>query len=160
MVEWGSFWGLSPAADGGTFVAGFTGSENMPVVRAFQSARKGRGDAFVGKIARGGRFFDFLTYLGGDASDTAWGVNVNQDGEAWIVGDTHSTDFPTTEDAALPITPCGPEPRCTDRNPSGFARDLTRRPPEALHARERQDGQFRLRDRWRTVEQRIHRTAQ
>jgi hypothetical protein len=63
----------------------------------------------------------YATYLGGSHTDALWDVAVDANDEAWVVGDTHSTDFPTTTDAIRPVSLCGSDPRCAERNPSAFA---------------------------------------
>ena len=41
----------------------------------------------------------YSTYLGGDVQEHAYGVDIDSAGNAYVVGDTDSTDFPTTPGA-------------------------------------------------------------
>jgi Domain of unknown function DUF11/Beta-propeller repeat len=47
----------------------------------------------------------YITFLGGTAADTATGVAVDGSGNAYLVGNTTSTDFPTTGTTAYQTTP-------------------------------------------------------
>lgn len=65
----------------------------------------GNDDAFVVKLTNAGSSV-YSTFLGGNmisgvgaGTDQAWGVAVDCDGKAWVVGVTSSGDFPTTTGA-------------------------------------------------------------
>lgn len=51
-------------------------------------------DAFVGKLDPSGSTLGYLTYLGGAGSDTATGLAVDNDGNAYVTGQSYSLDFP------------------------------------------------------------------
>lgn len=53
-------------------------------------------DAFLAKLDEGLERLLFATYLGGSAEDDAFDVARDGDGNAYVVGSTRSTDFPTT----------------------------------------------------------------
>lgn len=55
----------------------------------------GGGDAFAAKLNAQGTALDWLTYLGGAASDDARGIALDKDGNVYLGGSTTSTDFPT-----------------------------------------------------------------
>jgi len=57
------------------------------------------GSAFVAKIAPGGDAFVYATLLGGNCASYANGVTVDVKGNAWVAGQTVSTNFPVTVDA-------------------------------------------------------------
>ncbi|MBU6420843.1 MAG: SBBP repeat-containing protein [Gammaproteobacteria bacterium] len=81
---------------GDAYVAGFTSSADFPVVNPFQSQLLGSTDAFVTKFNASGNALAYSTYLGaGDAFSQAFGIAVGSAGNAWVVGNTASTDFPT-----------------------------------------------------------------
>src|SRR6185436_726751 len=65
---------------------------------AFQPAIAGGRDAFLTKIDSTGATV-FASLLGGSTTDQALGVDVNQAGQAYVVGTTLSTNFPLTPDA-------------------------------------------------------------
>jgi hypothetical protein len=93
---------------GNAYVAGRTGSDDFPVRRAQQGRIAGRRcqalarhdigepchDAFVAKLSPGGALV-YSTYLGGTESEEAVGLAVDQQGRAYVTGNTGSTDFPT-----------------------------------------------------------------
>jgi hypothetical protein len=41
----------------------------------------------------------YSTYLGGEAAEASWGIVLDKHSGAYIVGNTDSTDFPTTTGA-------------------------------------------------------------
>jgi hypothetical protein len=101
--------GLSIAVDaaGNAYVTGGTGSTNFPTtVGAFQPTLDGfGGDAFVTKLNAAGTAFAYSTYLGGsfgDSGDGSNGIAVDAAGNAYVTGETGSTDFPTTVGAFQP----------------------------------------------------------
>jgi uncharacterized protein (TIGR03437 family) len=53
------------------------------------------GDAFVSKLNATGTALAYSMYLGGTSGDTANGVAADANGNAWVVGTTASTNFPT-----------------------------------------------------------------
>src|SRR5262249_10940271 len=63
---------------------------------AFQSTYSGgfNGDAFVTKLTGAGAL-TYSTYLGGNGTDTARGIAVDNSGNAYVTGSTDSTNFPT-----------------------------------------------------------------
>jgi uncharacterized repeat protein (TIGR01451 family) len=67
----------------------------------------GAGDVFVAKLNSSGTTLSFLTFIGGTGSDTANAIAVDTAGNAYITGQTSSTDYPTTTGAFsghLPIS--------------------------------------------------------
>jgi len=55
----------------------------------------GVGDAFVAKFDNLGSNFIYFTYLGGSADDAAYGLAVDNSGNAYVTGTTTSPNFPT-----------------------------------------------------------------
>jgi hypothetical protein len=100
-------WGLAIDGSGGAYVGGSAGSTNFPTRNAFQSASGGGYDAFLARIdtnASGNASLVYSTYLGGSGDDygggrgsaaTGHGVAADAAGNAYITGDTVSTNFPT-----------------------------------------------------------------
>jgi hypothetical protein len=91
-------------ADGYLCVCGRTGSVDFPVTaRAFQRAYGGGAtDAFVAKLAPGGRSLTFCTLLGGGADDYAVDLALDGTGRPTVAGVTGSGDFPTTPGVVRP----------------------------------------------------------
>ncbi|QQS48739.1 MAG: VCBS repeat-containing protein [Acidobacteriota bacterium] len=85
------------------YVAGFTFSNNFPLVSAFQTAfGAGSGsDAFVLKLNANGSSMLYSSYLGGSGSDQALGIGLDPAGNAYLTGTTSSFNFPTVN----PIQP-------------------------------------------------------
>lgn len=79
---------------GAAFVTGGTSSASFPTVSALKLAPSGGMDAFLTKISPAGDRFLFSTYLGGDGVDMGNAVQVGAAGEAYVGGDTTSTQFP------------------------------------------------------------------
>lgn len=79
---------------GNASVAGITFSTNFPVLNALQPNAGGEDDAFVTKLNASGGLVN-STFLGGDASDQAYGVAVDQAGNLYLTGLTASANFPT-----------------------------------------------------------------
>src|SRR3989441_149346 len=91
--------GIAVDAAGHAYVAGITFSPDFPTTaRAFQPSSPG-GDAFVTKLNPSGAALVYSTYLGGTGSDLGFGIAVDSFGNAYVTGQTFSSDFPTTEGA-------------------------------------------------------------
>jgi hypothetical protein len=81
------------------YVTGSTASTNFPTSTPYQSAYGGDTDAFVTKLRYDGEVVLYSTYLGGNNFDTGAGIAVDSSGDAYIVGSTSSSNFPTTSTA-------------------------------------------------------------
>src|SRR5262249_39270711 len=81
---------------GNAYLAGQTDSSDFPIVNAYQASRAGNTDAFVAKLNSSGSAFAYSTYLGGTSADQAFGIAVDNSGNAYVAGSTYSTDFPVT----------------------------------------------------------------
>ena len=91
-------------SDGNIYITGPTWSQNFPVKNAYQAKRGDNGgnaaqDAFVMKLSPNGQSVIYATYLGGTSSDEANDVTCDSEGNAYVTGDTSSSDFPTTSGA-------------------------------------------------------------
>ena len=84
-------------AAGTAYVTGGTTSTNFPTVGALQPTLAGFGDAFVAAVNEAGSALVFSTYLGGSGlqPDLGAAIAVDGSGNAYVVGDTGSVDFPT-----------------------------------------------------------------
>lgn len=81
---------------GNAFVTGQTSSIDFPLAHAWQSALRGRANAFVAKLATDGRSLAFSTYLGGSGADSGNGITIDRNGAVYVTGSTSSPDFPLT----------------------------------------------------------------
>ncbi|MGI6482770.1 MAG: SBBP repeat-containing protein [Methanobacterium sp.] len=92
--------GVAVDGDGNAYITGSTYSTDFPTtLGAYQNTNKGGSDAFVSKLNPSGTGLVYSTYLGGTNYDYGYGVAVDGDGNAYITGETSSTDFPTTSGA-------------------------------------------------------------
>jgi hypothetical protein len=87
-------WEVVPDLQGNAYVAGWTNSTNFPTLNPYQTYQGGY-DAFVTKFNSSGTGLIYSTYLGGSDTDDACGLAVNANGNAFVVGETYSTNFPT-----------------------------------------------------------------
>lgn len=88
-------WGIAIDAQGDAVVAGYTASADFPRVNAFQPSYGGEGDAFVARLAAQGDHLLYSTFLGGSGGERAWDLALDDDGNAYIVGETSSAqNFP------------------------------------------------------------------
>jgi hypothetical protein len=97
--------GIAVNASGNAYVTGETCSTNLPTANALQPALSGFCDAFVAKINASGSALVYSTYLGGSDYDVGYGIAVDASGNAYVTGQTVSTNFPTVN--ALQSTICG-----------------------------------------------------
>ena len=88
--------GIAVDANGSAFVTGSTTSHNFPTRFPIQSAMLGGKNAFVLKLSPAGNYLTFSTYLGGSGSDAGNGIALDPSGNAYVVGDTTSVNFPAT----------------------------------------------------------------
>ncbi len=97
--EWG--YGIAVDASGCAYVTGSTQSNNFPTTAgAFDvTFNAGDYDVFVSKLSSNGSQLEYSTFLGGSASEEAFGIAVNQNGEAYVAGKTGSANFPVTAGA-------------------------------------------------------------
>ncbi|MGI8550221.1 MAG: SBBP repeat-containing protein [Dehalococcoidia bacterium] len=66
---------------------------------ALQASPRGAGDAYMAKLSADGTHLLYSTYLGGSGMDDGAGIAVDSEGNAFVTGNTTSSDFPTTANA-------------------------------------------------------------
>jgi uncharacterized repeat protein (TIGR01451 family) len=116
--------GVAVDSAGNAYVAGFTNSNNLPVVSALQPASAGLSDAFVAKLNSTGSAFSYLTYLGGISSDQARGIAV-RGGNAYVVGSTSSSNFPLASPLKSTLADFDTDAFITKLNAAGNALDFS-----------------------------------
>ncbi len=89
-------YGTAVAVDGSgqAFVAGYTWSSNFPVLGGAQMSNAGARDVFLVKLSASGTSLAYGTYLGGTTNDYAYGLAISGSGQAYVVGETASPNFP------------------------------------------------------------------
>ena len=109
--------GLAVDADGDAFVTGFTDSANFPTTKGLFRKIKGTldshtktypVDAFVAELNPDGTGLVYSTYLGGSSMDAAYGIALDDAGNAFVAGYTYSTNFPVTSKAIQKHLRCPP----------------------------------------------------
>jgi len=87
--------GIAVDSSGNTYLTGITASPDLPLASALQGAfGGGSDDAFVTKLNAAGSALVYSTYLGGSLSDIGRDIAVDSAGNAYVTGETASTDFP------------------------------------------------------------------
>lgn len=81
-------------AAGNAFVGGWTASNDFPVINAIQAQPRGQKDAFVAKLDPAGSRLIYATRLGGTLDDAINAVAIDGAGNAYVAGETYSSDFP------------------------------------------------------------------
>src|SRR5579871_1833961 len=99
--------GIATDASGDAYVTGFTYSNDFPLKNAFQSSLNtsqncsSSGGAapcphvFVSKLSPGGNSLIYSSFLGGSSYDYPSAIAVDSSGNAYVAGQTSSTNFPT-----------------------------------------------------------------
>ena len=81
-------------SSGQAYVTGSTASTNFPLAAPIRLALGGSKTAFALKLSSVGNTLLYSTYLGGTNYDLGTAIAVNSSGNAYIGGDTMSTNFP------------------------------------------------------------------
>lgn len=85
--------------EGYIYISGNTRDPDYPVSEnAYQKELKGEADAFVAKFTPEGALV-FSTLIGGSSREHHTGLTVDEEGNVYLVGGTHSSDFPVTPDS-------------------------------------------------------------
>ncbi|HET8760889.1 MAG TPA: SBBP repeat-containing protein, partial [Nitrospiria bacterium] len=92
--------GIAVDAAGNAYVTGRTSSSDFPTAGPLQATSGGGTDAFLVKLAPTGAGLVYATYLGGGGADFGMGVAVDSAGNAYVTGQTQSSDFPTAPTAS------------------------------------------------------------
>jgi hypothetical protein len=91
--------GIAVDSSGNAYVTGVTNSTDFPTMNPLQPTIGGGADAFVAKLNPDGSALVYSTYLGGSKNDVAYGIAIDGESNAYVVGQTYSTDFPITPGA-------------------------------------------------------------
>jgi hypothetical protein len=90
--------GIAVDSAGNAYLTGGTSSTDFPTtvgaVGPFQRSLGGGFDAFVAKLDPTGSALVYSTYLGGSSFDFGGGIAIDSSGNAYVAGQTYSSDFP------------------------------------------------------------------
>jgi hypothetical protein len=93
-------YGLTVNSQGNAYLTGYTDSTDFPIAgTSITSAANGNYEAFVAELSPDGTSLVYSTYLGGSGGDIGSTVALDGGGDAYVVGNTSSTDFPVTANA-------------------------------------------------------------
>ena len=83
--------------NGNAYVCGGTYSSDFPTTSgAYDTTLDEMGDVFITKLNSAGTSLLYSTYLGGNSREMGFGIAVDNNGNAYVTGQTASSDFPTT----------------------------------------------------------------
>jgi hypothetical protein len=86
--------GIAVDSSGNVYVTGSTTSIDFPLMNPLQAGNAGDSDVFVAKLSADGSALLYSTYLGGSANDYGKGIAIDSSGNAYVTGQTASTNFP------------------------------------------------------------------
>jgi hypothetical protein len=90
-------YGIAVDSAGSAYVTGSTESSDWPTTPgAFDTILTGGRVAFVAKLDASGASLAYSTYIGGGSIDSAYEIALSSTGNAYVTGDTFSSNFPTT----------------------------------------------------------------
>jgi hypothetical protein len=91
-------YGVAVDPQGNAFVCGASSTAGFPALNAanyFAATNAGGSDAFVTAFGPGGSALLYSVLLGGSANDFGYGIAVDTNSNAYVVGQTLSANFPT-----------------------------------------------------------------
>jgi hypothetical protein len=114
-------YGLAVDRDGNAYVTGFTYSTDFPLVDNLPTITSNGYQGFVAQLNAAGDGLVYSTYLGGNWGAKVNGVALDGAGNAYVTGETQSTNFPLEN----PI-----QSKCLSFGSSGFVTKLS---PKTFH---------------------------
>jgi hypothetical protein len=119
-------YGIAVDGSGNAYVTGYTYSTNYDVTPgAFQTTKSTTSpletDVFVTKLNAAGTALVYSTYIGGRSNDGGYGIAVDGSGNAYVTGETSSTDYDVTPGAFQTTNGGGADVFVTKLNAAGTA---------------------------------------
>jgi len=99
---WEYFSDLAVDAEGNMYIVGTTDSAGYPVTKGAADTQFYSWEAFVTKVNASATGLVYSTFIGGSNQDNGRAITVDEDGAAYVVGDTESPDLSTTAGAFQP----------------------------------------------------------
>ena len=132
---------------GNAFIAGSTRSTNFPVINplAGENVIGGKidrhtgqypNDAFIAELNPTGTGLVYSTYLGGNGYDYAFGIALDAADNAFVTGNTYSTNFPVTPNAFQSRMMCSNSvyPTTAYINANAFVTEISTNGPSLLYS--------------------------
>lgn len=95
--------GIAVDESGAAYVTGTSYSSDFPSTPgAFDTIHNGGYDVFAAKLDASGSNLTYATFVGGGVADWGYDIAVDRNGDAYITGQSYSSDFPTTPGAFDP----------------------------------------------------------
>ena len=83
--------------EGNAIVAGYSDSENFPIINGISDSPYGDYDSIAFILDSNGSELSYSSYFGGEKKDFAYGVALDNDGNIYLTGRTESSNLSTTE---------------------------------------------------------------
>lgn len=92
----GVAYAIAVDGSGNAYLGGRVLKAGFPIANALQPQYSGgsQGTGFITKLDPSGTHFIYSTYFGGSGGDAVQGIAVDKEGNAYVVGDTGSTNLP------------------------------------------------------------------
>ena len=97
-------------SSGNSYLTGTASSSDFPTVNPIQASLNGPKNVFVSKLNAAGSSLVYSTYLGGSGyafyGDSGSAIAIDSSGNAYVTGNTCSTDFPTVNPIQAFLAAC------------------------------------------------------
>ena len=89
-------WAVAVDAAGSAYVTGGASSSDFPTTLGAVDTTYSGGEAFVTKFNTSGNALVYSTFIGGSSTEIGYSIAVDGGGNAVVVGETSSSNLPTT----------------------------------------------------------------
>ena len=86
--------GVAVDSSDNLYVTGWTAALNFPIDNAVDASNQGGVDVIVAKLNAAGTALIYATYIGGRSNDQGAAIAVDSLGQAYVTGETSSSNFP------------------------------------------------------------------
>jgi hypothetical protein len=111
--------GVAVDSSGNAYVAGNTSSQNFFTTSTIGNPSTYSTNVFVAEVNPTGTAYLYSTLLGGSSGQSESGIAVDSSGNAYITGNTYSSDFPVTVGSYQTSAPSYTNAFVTKLNPAG-----------------------------------------